>query len=1570
MPERLPEASRVRVSSINDMGEYRDYAQAQQAMERGIRQAGGSRVATTGSTGVLSLGSAGIPGGAALPSVLATGSPLSVFQYTLSRADRLAMFRYFRDSDPYVGRAIELHSELPLSRLSIGPPKGPSSKANREINRIYESFVERVDLFRFLLDVNRDYWSVGDVFIWVEWDKKNQTIKDVFIIPAEYMHVIIHPFMRSNEIIIYARPLVDTASIRRMTDRDLYQLCLYEYTLIRMGDGTQRPIRDIRAGDVVLSGDGKLRRVLGTSSRLVDEEIVHLKTWGQDDPIRITKGHKVHTNRGRIPCEEVKEGDYLYYRPDHTEIPVSSINDDRAKLIGWFLAEGGIRSRRNENSKDRIEFSFNLEKEKEVALSVLSLLQKEFPPEEHNSKNPCPSYEELLRLNPKLSDITPSKSVLEAGYSGSCRRCGAPNHLLSKGGRVSHGPRKGEPQYQCRVCNTQQAFEESLCVARYDEDDSTNSIKVTYVNQSAVDFFTYHCGKFSSQKKMSSDCMLLPKNQQRLLLDAYFSGDGHEERTGGKRAISTSPDLRDQIYSIAARLGWNARVECRYDDDDGQGCVKFPEEDARFRTTEMFEDNLLGDKPVYKIFLSKDTLTGKNAFPVVDGNLLKKVTEVSFHHYKGIVCNICVEHDHTYHAGGVAVNNSGDPDVQSLLEEADEQLPEGLKALLDYGEGQALNTDPRKGSFCYHLARNRNTNESYGSSIIQRCIDTLLRLENLKNSQIQISGRNMAPKHLICADGISKTDLDDLRIQVDLALLDTVDYPICFRPETMIRYGNGTQRRIDQAQVGDEVISAQGNVRKIIRVMKRWVDEDICQIHANGMTDDIFITNKHKMFSLSGDVRAEEVECGDFLLGRGINEEVENPEINENRALLLGWYAAEGLVWKRDNCNSQAVHFCVDSRNPKDQEFLSVVDQLLTQEFPPEARKEVKNLLEWEEAPGKFPGRCTDSKGNVRVIYCNDAACEFFEKYAGNGSRTKILHESVVKLPSKLKRIILRAWVNGDGLVEKDHHYIVGTSTSRDLRDQMQFICMSLGIRSRPWSEQCGRMIAQSEVASMSIGEAVFQEVKHRLYITTGEATKIWNDGSSMPKGILVPKLEHDSRDRLKWTPELKAYLKAVYPYKHSRVIAEELSITYEAVRLKASRLKIRRDRRSERSMETTDGFMAMEVDKAETVHYTGFVYNIEVKEDHTYQTEGVCVHNCTNYPVTWETKGANDRLLNVETEYSMLLKILATGLSTTEEMLTGQATYSSQRFSMELMNTQYLHNRELLKTFIHRALFQPIAEAHGHYRYEKIDTWVRIDKSRVRAGDDLIQEYDGSLRKRKVIVNKRYDHSEIRWSRLSIRDNAEVYDQLFQLHQKGSLALRWLLDIHNIDSEENATALVEDVATVRDPVFNRILEGAYGALADRLANDTDLFDRIMKGLNLDIISKVQGQPSPGTPIESTQTGLGGFGGSAPLSGGGMMAGGGGEMGGEMGGETPGGEIGAPTETSAAPVGGETGGAEGGAVTSGKKRTAPEELPQWAKKRLNQNDVERIVAANQRRKEKDRKQRPRRNGHYEEGIFG
>jgi len=116
---------------------------------------------------------------------------------------------------------------------------------------------------------------------------------------------------------------------------------------------------------------------------------------------------------------------------------------------------------------------------------------------------------------------------------------------------------------------------------------------------------------------------------------------------------------------------------------------------------------------------------------------------------------------------------AGDERAQEMVEE----IPAEVREYLESGKLIPLGTDADEGSFCYHLAARRGAGEDLGASTLDRCLRTLYYREKLRQAQTLIASRAMTPKRLIWGEGLSEIDVEDLREQVDLALVDP-DYSI------------------------------------------------------------------------------------------------------------------------------------------------------------------------------------------------------------------------------------------------------------------------------------------------------------------------------------------------------------------------------------------------------------------------------------------------------------------------------------------------------------------------------------------------------------------------------------------------------------------------------------------------------------------------------------------------------------------------------------------------------------------------------------------------------------------------
>ncbi len=115
----------------------------------------------------------------------------------------------------------------------------------------------------------------------------------------------------------------------------------------------------------------------------------------------------------------------------------------------------------------------------------------------------------------------------------------------------------------------------------------------------------------------------------------------------------------------------------------------------------------------------------------------------------------------------------GDPTAEEMVQE----IPAEVREHIEAGKLIPLGTDPDEGSFVFLLSGRKGADYELGQSILDRCMRTLYYREKLRQAQTSIASRAMTPKRVVWAEGLSDADVEDLREQVDLALVDP-DYSI------------------------------------------------------------------------------------------------------------------------------------------------------------------------------------------------------------------------------------------------------------------------------------------------------------------------------------------------------------------------------------------------------------------------------------------------------------------------------------------------------------------------------------------------------------------------------------------------------------------------------------------------------------------------------------------------------------------------------------------------------------------------------------------------------------------------
>ena len=176
-----------------------------------------------------------------------------------SLREKREIYRHFYNSDPLVGQAIDLHTELPLSKVRLSTPKPqhcPPEFKNADnygkyILDFFERMCDKIDLFKRLLTLTHHYWLDG-----------NCVSGDVLV------------STRSGEV----------------------------------------PIKQVLVGDEVLTNKGRWKSVEAVMQR-ESEGLIAIKVSRLPDTIDVTSEHPMETLRGDswkfVLASEVKKGDYL-----------------------------------------------------------------------------------------------------------------------------------------------------------------------------------------------------------------------------------------------------------------------------------------------------------------------------------------------------------------------------------------------------------------------------------------------------------------------------------------------------------------------------------------------------------------------------------------------------------------------------------------------------------------------------------------------------------------------------------------------------------------------------------------------------------------------------------------------------------------------------------------------------------------------------------------------------------------------------------------------------------------------------------------------------------------------------------------------------------------------------------------------------------------------------------------------------------------------------------------------------------------------------------------------------------
>jgi hypothetical protein len=382
-------------------------------------------------------------------------------------------------------------------------------------------------------------------------------------------------------------------------DQNGHGYCFPAGTRIRMADGTQKNIEDVKLLDRVLTAEGNLRRVMQCHVREHKGQLAVVKTFGHGH-LKLTPNHSVLTKRGYVPAGELTANDWIVmprYAPQEsviiqtaehvqgvrrrianvagvaqweTRMPSDSDASHKAmpdfirmtpgvgRIFGLWLAEGHI-----DKTTGSVIWSFNVNETDTLAAEVVNLVQSEWGMEAYTKPGPGPNVTQVV-----LQGVM-----------------------------------------WCQL-------------------------------------FKSLCGTGSGTKKPHADLMAGPKDFLEGMFWGWMSGDGCSRNVNKKRGYShvhetgatISHNLALAMYDIANAIGLSPVIQ-----------REKPQKNRHAKTRQI----------VWKVLVNPNPSSYRHNYrvEVEESRMWRKVRHVEFEDFDGTVFNIGVAGDNSYVAEGVGVHN-------------------------------------------------------------------------------------------------------------------------------------------------------------------------------------------------------------------------------------------------------------------------------------------------------------------------------------------------------------------------------------------------------------------------------------------------------------------------------------------------------------------------------------------------------------------------------------------------------------------------------------------------------------------------------------------------------------------------------------------------------------------------------------------------------------------------------------------------------------------------------------------------------------------------------------------------
>ncbi|MBT6052689.1 MAG: hypothetical protein HOG49_38305, partial [Candidatus Scalindua sp.] len=339
------------------------------------------------------------------------------------------------------------------------------------------------------------------------------------------------------------------------------------------------------------------------------------------------------------------------------------------------------------------------------------------------------------------------------------------------------------------------------------------------------------------------------------------------------------------------------------------------------------------------------------------------------------------------------------------------------------------------------------------------------------------------------------------------------------RGNDLVLMGDGSKKKVKELKKGDTVRTHTGKKEQIEVVCKTQEHDELYLIKWNGNKEGLALSCEHPLLAIKSEdiyytskqskklyrktpseirdeikpsfIESRSIKPGDYVLEYVPQKEIVVDEINDDIAFLLGLYAAEGYI------NEKSVGFCLGMQDKESQHYIKLLD-VLKNNFP-DSKVRIDEKLE---------------RNGLYVVTWNEKLAELCEKYVGRGSHEKKLHNDVLLLPKNQQKLILGAYLDGDGcsIIQRTNKKgqssgqgaMQASSASVDLLSGMRIICMRLGVSACLSKHE--RTASSSTVMDQST-----QYVEYMLYMTNEISTVLHKYSSKAHNNLKAIRIKSDS---------------------------------------------------------------------------------------------------------------------------------------------------------------------------------------------------------------------------------------------------------------------------------------------------------------------------------------------------------------------------------------------------------------------------------------------------------------------------